>query len=156
MQYKLDNSKSKIMQVSNDACYYLLYGDEPLDDENLEEAKEIESMFPNGYVVSSWEPLDDEPGMVEIVIVPYVQDNTHYDGQIEYVAKNWVLKYTLISANTVHVIITNEITGEVRREFDCRVVLFDNKEWIVFNSEGDASHLSKWTNCTQIPIFKCK
>lgn len=152
MQYKLDNSKLKVMQVSNDACYYLLYGDEPLDDENLDEAKEIEAMFPNGYVVSSWEPLDDEPGMVEIAIIPYVKDDTKYDKQKNYIAKDWVIRFKYIGSDRVHVNIYNEATGEEHMDFDCKVVLQNGKRWIVFNSEGDASHLSKWTNCNMFPI----
>ena len=48
------------MQISNDAFYYLYYGEEPLDDENMEEAQEIADMFPNGFVIEdNWENVDD-------------------------------------------------------------------------------------------------
>lgn len=154
MQYRLDNSKTQTFQISNDAAYYLMYGDEPLDEDNLDEAKEIEAMFPHGYSVSSWELVEGDEGLIEIVLVPYVQDDIKYDGQVDFVAKNWVLRYKYINSDFAHINIYNNQTGEVHMDFDCRVIRTKNSKypWIVFNSDGDASHLSNWNNCTQFPL----
>ena len=47
----LDTTRAIELQISNDAFFYLLEEEEPLDEANLEEAQEILAMFPNGFVV---------------------------------------------------------------------------------------------------------
>ena len=48
-QFRLDYSQQQTMQISNDAFFYLLEEEEPLDEENLEEAYEILALFPHGF-----------------------------------------------------------------------------------------------------------
>ena len=39
--FVLDYSKKQTLQISNDAFCFLYYGEEPLDEDNLEEANEM-------------------------------------------------------------------------------------------------------------------
>lgn len=43
--FVLDYSKKQTLQISNDAFYFLYYGEEPLDEDNLEEANELSTAF---------------------------------------------------------------------------------------------------------------
>lgn len=77
--FKLDYSKAQTLQISNDAFYWLLYEEEPLDEDNIEEAKEVADMFPNGFQIEdNWSPLPDE-GLIEATFVPYIEEETNYD-----------------------------------------------------------------------------
>jgi hypothetical protein len=82
-RYVLDRSQAIEMQISNDAFFYLLEEEEPLDEANLEEAQEILAMFPNGFVIDDgWKPVEDSD-LIEAVFVPYVPDTTDYDEYFE-------------------------------------------------------------------------
>ena len=60
--FLLDRSKTLELQISNDAFFYLLEEEEPLDEANLEEAQEILAMFPNGFVIEDgWKPVRTAP-----------------------------------------------------------------------------------------------
>lgn len=79
MNFRADYSKKQVMQISNDAFYYLYYGEEPLDDENMEEAREITDMFSDGFVIEDdWENVDGTD-LIECTFVPYVKDDVDFD-----------------------------------------------------------------------------
>lgn len=79
MGYVLDYSKQRTMQISNDAFFYLLEEEEPLDEENLAEAYEIYALFPNGfYIREGWKAVEDSD-LIECVFVPYVKDDMDFD-----------------------------------------------------------------------------
>lgn len=155
MQYKLDSTKAQQLQLSNDAFHYLMYGEEPLDDGNLDEANEITEMFPFGFSIGDWEYVEGEYDLIEATFTPYVEDDVKYDGWMNYLAKNWIFKYRMTSATTAHIHIENEVTGKVHADFECRVVQFNNRLWAVYNQNGDASMLSNYSNCCQIPLWRC-
>lgn len=78
-QFKLDKSQSLELQISNDAFFYLLEDEEPLDEANIEEAQEILEMFPNGFIIEEgWKPVEDSD-LIEAIFVPYVKDLDDYD-----------------------------------------------------------------------------
>ena len=78
-QFRLDCSKAQTVQISNDAFFFITEEEEPLDEENLEEAQEVLSMFPNGfYVEENWKPVEDSD-LIKATFIPYVEDNYDYD-----------------------------------------------------------------------------
>ena len=78
--FTLDYNNARTLQISNDAFYYLSYGEEPLDESNIEEAKEVVSMFPNSfYIDENWREVEDCPGMIEATFIPYIEDQADYD-----------------------------------------------------------------------------
>lgn len=78
-QFRLDYSKAQTMQISNDAFFFITEEEEPLDEENLEEAQEVLSMFPNGfYVEENWKLVEDSD-LIEVTFVPYIKDEDDYD-----------------------------------------------------------------------------
>ena len=58
-QFKLDYSKAQAIQISNDAFFFITEEEEPLDEENLEEAQEVLSIFPNGFDVEDKDDWDE-------------------------------------------------------------------------------------------------
>ena len=72
--YKLDYSKTKIIQLSNDAFYYLREEDEPLDEANMEEAEEIIGLFPNGFIIEDDWSFIEGTDLIEAKFVPYVPE----------------------------------------------------------------------------------
>lgn len=69
-KFILDYTKAKSLALTNDAFYYLLTGEEPLDEQNLTEATSIESEFSLGfYIQDDWQTLDK--GLVQCTIIPY-------------------------------------------------------------------------------------
>ena len=78
-QFRLDYGQAQVMQISNDAFFYLLQEEEPLDEENLEEAQEILAMFPHGfYIEENWKAVEDSD-LIECSFVPYVTDDMDFD-----------------------------------------------------------------------------
>ena len=77
--FVLDYSKKQTLQISNDAFCFLYYGEEPLDEDNLEEANEVSEMFSNNfYIEDDWKVVDDSD-LIECTFVPYVEDQADYD-----------------------------------------------------------------------------
>ena len=77
--FKLDYSKKQTIQLSNDAFYYLHYGEELLDESNLDEANEIGGMFPYGfYIEDDWKAVEDSD-MIEATFIPFAKDDDDYD-----------------------------------------------------------------------------
>lgn len=78
-QFRLDYSKAQTMQISNDAFFFIIEEEEPLDEENLEEAQEVLSMFPSGfYVEENWKFVENSD-LIEATFIPYVEDNDDWD-----------------------------------------------------------------------------
>ncbi len=81
--YKLDHSKAQVLQLSNDAYYFLKEEEPPIDENNLEEAYEIMSMFPNGFFIDDEISFVEGTDMVEATFVPYVEDDWKPDEYID-------------------------------------------------------------------------
>lgn len=78
-QFRLDYSKAQTMQISNDAFFFITEEEEPLDEENLEEAQEVLNMFPNGfYVEENWKIVENSD-LIEATFIPYVEDEDDWD-----------------------------------------------------------------------------
>ena len=118
-QFKLDYSKAQVIQISNDAFFFITEEEEPLDEENLEEAQEILSMFPNGfYVEENWKPIEDSD-LIEATFIPYVEDEDDWD---EYQDLTKYLQMQIKWLDTNHVRVwwyncqkgTRELQGDFR------------------------------------------
>jgi hypothetical protein len=60
MNYKLDATKAVTLQISNDSFWYLYQEEEMIDEDNMEEAQEVMSMFPNGFIIKDdFKVVDD-------------------------------------------------------------------------------------------------
>lgn len=117
-QFRLDYSQKQEMQISNDAFFYLLEEEEPLDEENLEEASEVSEMFPHGfYIEENWKAVEDSD-LIECVFVPYVEDDMDFD---EYMDCGPYLQEQIkwLDANTIRAWWFNNQTGvrELRGDF---------------------------------------
>lgn len=81
--FVLDYSKKRTLQISNDAFYFLYYGEEPLDEDNLEEANEVSEMFSNNfYIEDNWKTVN-ESDLIECTFVPYIEDYD-YDAYLDF------------------------------------------------------------------------
>lgn len=80
-KFKADYDKKQTFQLSNDAFYFLYCGEEPLDEDNIEEALEIQGLFPNGFIIEdNWTAVEDSD-LIEATFVPYVAEEVE---EIDY------------------------------------------------------------------------
>ena len=117
-QFRLDYSKAQTMQISNDAFFFITEEEEPLDEENLEEAQEVLSMFPNGfYVEENWKPVEDSD-IIEATFIPYVEDEDDWD-EYQDLTKYIQMQIKWLVANHIRVWWFNNQTGtrELRGDF---------------------------------------
>ncbi len=104
-QFILDYNKAQIMQISNDAFFFITKEEEPLDEENLEEAQEVLSMFPNGfYVEKNWKTVEDSD-LIEATFIPYVEYEEDKDDWDEYqdLTKYLQMQIKWLDANRIRV-----------------------------------------------------
>ena len=117
-QFRLDYSQQQTMQISNDAFFYLLEEEEPLDEENLEEAYEILALFPYGFnIEENWKAVEDSD-LIECTFVPYVEDDMDFD-EYEELTEYLHQQIKWLDANTIRVWWYNLQTGarELRGDF---------------------------------------
>ena len=101
-QFRLDYSQKQEMQISNDAFFYLLEEEEPLDEENLEEAQEILAMFPHGfYIEENWKAVEGSD-LIECIFVPYVEDDMDFD-EYQELTKYIQQQIKWLDTNTIRV-----------------------------------------------------
>lgn len=130
MAYILDKDKAIIRQISNDAFFYLKEDEEPIDEDNLEEAYEILEMFPNGFVIDEdWEYIDDDT--IQITIIPYVEEQQSWDGYINE-GSGWIIQFKIINSNLAHIRYYNENTGKIFGEQDSTIKYYSKKPWLYF------------------------
>lgn len=78
-QFQLGYEHKQIMQISNDAFFYLLQEEEPLDEANLEEALEILALFPHGFQIEETWKAVEESDLIECVFIPYEERPLDFD-----------------------------------------------------------------------------
>lgn len=119
-QFKLDYSKAQTMQISNDAFFFITEEEEPLDEENLEEAQEVLSMFPNGfYVEENWKPVEDSD-LIEATFIPYVEDEDDWD-EYQDLTKYIQMQIKWLDANHIRVWWYNSQKGTRELQGDFKV-----------------------------------
>lgn len=121
-QFKLDYDKAQLLQISNDAFFFITEEEEPLDEENLEEAQEILDMFPNGfYIKEDWAFVKDSD-LIEATFVPYIEvkndENEDWD-EYQYITKFQQTQIKWLDADHVRVWWYNSQNGtrELRGDF---------------------------------------
>lgn len=127
-QFRLDYSQQQTMQISNDAFFYLLEEEEPLDEENLEEAYEILALFPHGFnIEENWKAVEDSD-LIECTFVPYIEDDMDFD-EYEELTKYLQQQIKWLDANTIRVWRYNLQTGarELRGDFKVYTNKFGHK-----------------------------
>lgn len=127
-QFRLDYSQKQEMQISNDAFFYLLEEEEPLDEENLEEAQEILAMFPHGfYIKEDWKTVDDSD-LIDCIFIPYVEDDMDFD-EYQELTNHIQQQIKWLDANTIRVWWYNMQNGarELRGDFKVYTNNYGNK-----------------------------
>lgn len=127
--YELDYSAKRTIQLSNDAFYYLLSGEEPLDDNNIDEAEEILSLFPNGfYIEKGWEIIDNSD-LIAASFIPYIPiDDLDYD-EVSDLTKYIQQQIKWLDSNHIKLYHLNKETRKriYKGEFEVRVNEFGKK-----------------------------
>lgn len=137
MAYKLDPSKAEIRYLTNDAFFWLKDEEDPIDEDNLEEAEEILALFPNGFVIQDkWKYVDEDT--IEATFVPYVEEinSVQWDGEYRDVLKDgkadpWGFMFKIIDSCTCYARWANDITGKCIFEGECEVKWFFNNPFAV-------------------------
>lgn len=91
--FEPDYNNSRDFILSNDAFFYLYAEEDPLDDDNLDEALEVAECFPNGFIIKEgWQYIDDD--MIEATFIPLVQKEVDFDAEQE-MAKGYFFRIRL-------------------------------------------------------------
>ena len=141
--YKLDYSKKQVLQLSNDAFFYLKEEDDPLDEDNLDEAIEIIGMFPNGFHIDDdWKYVEDSD-MVEATFIPYIDAGWQCDEYID-LFNGWQLQIKWADNNEARVEIRYyNPTKEPFGQQICDVELNDDGRPYIVTKGGSMFHLWK-------------
>lgn len=149
--FALDKSKAITLQISNDAFYYLKDGEDPIDEENLHEAYEIQEMFPNGFQIQdNWSIVENVHDLLEVTFIPYVEDTNDWDGCFMMV-NNWVYRFKILNKSKCILSMYNEQTGDESFNDECDIEYHNNKPWIIHNAD-----LFKGIPGTRLPLFNSK
>lgn len=155
MNFRMDYSKKQVMQISNDAFYYLYYGEEPLDDENMEEAQEIAGMFPNGFIIEeNWEEVDDTD-LIECTFVPYVEDDMDFD-EYQNLTKYIQLQIKWLDADNIRAWWFNEENGTRELQGDFKVYTDNYGHRCFHTGEQDKGFVSGKMSLYFLKHFKKK
>lgn len=145
-KFILDYESAEVRILSNDAFMFLMYDEEPVDADNLEEVDELKALYPNGFTIDdNWSYLED--GEIEVKLIPYIKDesNIAWDGENRcYNSRErdrhpWLFKIT--SDNTVYIKWHDEITGEIIYEGECELYYTGRRPW------------AKTPKGTHLPLF---
>lgn len=146
--YKLDYSKKQVLQLSNDAFFYLKEEEEPLDEDNLDEANEIISMFPKGFHIDEgWKYVEDSD-MVEATFIPYIDDDWQFDEYID-LFNGWQLQIKWTDDRTQVEIRYYNSTKEPFGQQICDVNYNQDGKPMIWTKEGSMYPLWK-------DVKKCK
>lgn len=137
MAYILDPTKTEVRLLSNDAFFWLKDEDDPIDEDNLEEAEEILALFPNGFVIQDkWTYVDNDT--IEATFIPYVEDknSVQWDGEFRLILKDgkpdmWGFAFKIIDSNACYARWADDITGKCIFEGECEVKWFFNNPFAV-------------------------
>ena len=98
--YALNYKDKKTLQLSNDAFFMLYQDEEPIDDENREEAFEIAQMFPNGFLIADdWDYVEDSD-IIEATFIPYTKSSFDYDMYFD-TFNGWQFQVKLLKDNKI-------------------------------------------------------
>lgn len=137
MAYILDPTKAEVRLLSNDAFFWLKDEDDPIDEDNLEEAEEILALFPNGFVIQDkWTYVDNDT--IEATFIPYIEDknSVQWDGEFRLTLKDgkpdmWGFAFKIIDSNTCYARWFNDVTGKYLFEGECEVKHIFNNPWAI-------------------------
>lgn len=126
-----------IVQISSDTYWYLKIGEDMLDEDNMEEAKEILARFPDFAGLSDdYEDLVDEPGYVECEVLLNDWDGEHRFYTQGDTPCRWVTKFKLLGNGMCRAKFYDEQTGKVIHDGEFEVRLIRNKPWIIFGKNS--------------------
>ena len=130
--YKLDPSKKRSFQISNDAFFYIRDGEEPLDELNKEEALEVLEMFPYGFELGEdWEYIEGTD-LVQVNFTPYKNgpDGFYRLSRVWYFQYEWLVPYEVVK-----IWFYNTETEEVCKQEELEVLYSDTGEPYVMTSD---------------------
>lgn len=86
------------LELSNDAFYCLYFGEDLIDDANIDEVNAVLAMFPNGFdIKDDWELLDNT-GLVKATFIAKNKRPDWPEGYLELI-NGWLLLFKLLPDN---------------------------------------------------------
>lgn len=129
------------LKLTNDAFFALYCGEEPIDEVNLEEAKNIAAQFPHGFTIGEdWVELGDT-GLIEAVFTAEQMRPPKYTHSLEIFGE-WELLIA-VNSNEAEYMFWHP-TKESFSQGTSLIELINGKQWVKTVKNG------------QYPIFKAK
>ena len=139
------------VQISSDAYWYLKIGEDMLDEDNMEEVKEILARFPDFAGLSDdYEDLVDEPGYVECEVLLNDWDGEHRIYGQRGKSSKWVTKFKLLGNGMCRAKFYDEDSGKVIHGGEFEVGIIKNKPWIIFSKN---SMIPIWENLETVTYY---
>lgn len=132
--YALNEKQATVMQISNDAFWYLYREEEMIDDENMEEINEIYSMFPNGFIISdNYSVVKDQTDLIECTIIPYTEDQIAWDGESVMAdskgLRTSVFLFKILGNDKCYLRWYDERNGKIFKEGEFGILYFNKNAW---------------------------
>lgn len=161
---KLDTDNPVTLKFSNDAYYYFFEGEDPLDENSLDEIAEISATFEFGFEPDESKPpiIDTNNGTVEITIIPYIRDlsqgpeldnlefnelewdGVHNDGGIF----PWLFYFKFIGTNKVLIAQINMHFNKRLNDCQGECIWLNGKPWIKYKTKESYKGYSYMPICS--------
>lgn len=145
----LDVNNPVTIRLSNDAYYYFFEGEDPLDENSLDEIAEISAMFEFGFEPdeNKLPKINTSNGTVEVTIIPYIEDLKQEQNTLEFdesiwdgVYKDsaifpWMFYFKFICLNKVKIAQINMHFNKRLNDCEGECVWLNKKPWIKYKTE---------------------
>lgn len=126
------------MIISNDAFFYITRNEAMLDETNMEEVDELNSMFDSGFTIVKFTLLKNDE--VEIEIEPVQKEDIKWTGHT-MITKFVSFKFIQTSAASCNAVLCDAYHKRTVDLGECRITRIKNKPWAIT------------PNGSQIPLF---
>lgn len=138
--YIIDKSSSIIRKISNDAYNFIMYDEDLLDENNMQDINELNLMFPSGFEIEFIRDVENSD-LVEVVVTPYIGDNFAYDRVIE-LFDGIVIQIQVCNHECAIRFFDTKQSKELWREF-CEIQYNENGKPYFITKAGSMYHIWK-------------
>lgn len=134
--YKLNEANAIILQITNDAFFFVKEDEELLDEANMDEVNEILEMFPNGFEIKDDWLYVENTDLIQACFIPYEKVEDDDVDMFQELSKSVTLQLKLTKNNT-HVQAWNYRVSSGKRDYVGEYELCLNSTGLICFATGD-------------------